>query len=47
LGTVSGSVMFGLIHDRTGDYDLALIISVGCFLSAAWCLLATGPIRPR
>jgi nitrate/nitrite transporter NarK len=47
LGTVMGSVMFGLIHDRTGDYDLALMISVGCFLSAAWCLLATGPIRGR
>lgn len=45
LGTVLGSVMFGLIHDRTGDYDLALLISVGCFLIAAGCLLAAGPIR--
>jgi MFS family permease len=45
-GTVSGSLLFGLTHDRTGSYDLALAAASVLFVGAAWALLSLGPLRP-
>jgi sugar phosphate permease len=44
-GTVCGSLLFGISYDRTGDYDLALFVSVCLFLTAAGSILAVGPVR--
>lgn len=39
VGTACGGIMFGQIHDATGDYDLALWIGAGCFLAGATLFL--------
>jgi MFS family permease len=41
-GTASGTMLFGGIVTRTGTYDTALLIGVGCFLAGALCYLALG-----
>jgi hypothetical protein len=35
-------MLFGGIVTRTGTYDTALLIGVGCFLAGALCYLALG-----
>lgn len=35
LSTAAGGVFFGYSYDATGSYDLALLVSAGCFLAAS------------
>ncbi len=41
LSTATGLVLFGKVHDATGNYDLALIIGAICFLIGAAAFYAT------
>jgi nitrate/nitrite transporter NarK len=46
-GTIVGIVMFGVTHDLTGAYDLALIGAAAAFLLGATAFLFIGPAPPR
>ncbi len=41
LGAGTAPWLMGMVHDRTGSYDVALVVSMGAFVlaaCAAWCL---------
>ena len=47
LALASGAVFFGLTHDHFGSYRPALVVSIGAYLTAAACILASGISRSR
>jgi len=49
LALASGAIVFGATHDHFGSYHPALIASIGAYLTAAACILASGipGWRPR
>lgn len=44
-GTACGAILFAQTHDRTGSYDIALLIGGAAFLAGALCYLAIGEGR--
>ncbi|HXZ09116.1 MAG TPA: MFS transporter [Paraburkholderia sp.] len=42
-GIAAGGIMYGVIHDRTGAYVMAVVLSVALFVIAAILFLALGP----
>jgi predicted MFS family arabinose efflux permease len=46
LSTATGLVLFGMIHDTLGSYDVALMIGAAAFLIGAVAFYATGRVAP-
>lgn len=47
LSTATSLVLFGKVHDLTGNYDIALIIGAAGFLIGAAAFFATGRLESR